>query len=116
MTQGNDFSVSFVVQQNGSPVNLTGATLRLMAKYAPTDADASAVINISSPSSGITIDNAATGAATFVIPRASTTYSTFPTQQSYLYYDLQLTTSTPKVYTILYGTLTINPYITRTSP
>lgn len=91
MTRNNDYSASFQVLQNGTAVNLTGGTLRMTAKWKYSDLDASAVFQISSPSSGITVTDAANGKANFTIARAKTT--SLPSHQVNLYYDLQLTDS-----------------------
>ena len=121
MVRGDDFSYNIQVLNNGSAQSLTSSTLRMTAKWLPTDVDASAVFSINSPSSGITITSAAGGLATVTVANTLTNVSAIPFHPVNLYYDTRVTgnsvSGTPgTINTIMYGQLTIVPDITRTAP
>lgn len=116
MIRGNTESFNIQIQLNGTPVNITGGTLRLTAKWKITDSDGAAVFTVFSPSSGITITNAANGQASIIIARSLTNINAIPYRRVDLPYDLEYTDSNGNVYTVLYGLLTILPNVSQTSP
>ncbi len=112
MFRENTFSFDIAVTQNGAAVDLTGGTLRMIAKYSVLDADADAVFDKSSPSTGITFLSAAGGTANITIASSDTTalpYDTVP-----LVYDVKFVDSTANVYQVLYGNLVVLANVTRT--
>lgn len=115
IVRGNNknFNVT-VITQDGSPVDITGGTVRMTVKWAPTDADVSAIFALSSSTSGITLTDPTNGVFTVNIPASAT--STVPYRLTKLVYDIQLTTSGSEVFTILRGFFTVVPNITRTTP
>lgn len=108
--RGDTYVRGFTVQQDGSAFNLTSCTLKLTAKYNYEDSDASAVFQLSSPSSGITIVTAASGTAKFTISPSNT--SLLPLRKVDLVYDIQLKDSSNNIYTIAYGKITVVPNVT----
>lgn len=115
IVRGNNknFDVT-ITAQDGAPVNITGGTVRMTVKYDVGDADASAVFSLSSSTTGITLTDPANGVATVNIPASAT--SALPYSNVRLVYDIQLTTSTPEVFTVLRGYFIVAPNITRTTP
>jgi hypothetical protein len=72
------------------PLDLTAATIKLMAKLDLKDADGDAVIDISSPSGIVISDqNFDRGEATVTIPADAT--ETLPNRTTWLDYDVQVT-------------------------
>lgn len=116
MVKSNTFSMDYTVLLNGTAVNITGATLRFTAKYNVTDADASAVFQLYSPSNGITITSASAGTGVITIPVSATSTVAEDTNGVPLYYDFQITDSGSNVYTLNYGVLKVLPNVTRTTP
>lgn len=113
MIRRDDYTLPVQVIFDGLPADITGGTLRFTAKWNDSDPDASAVIALTSlTSGGITIDNAALGLATIEIPSAATT--TLPYSLVNLTYDVQYTTSLGKIKTVMRGGLSILPDVTRT--
>lgn len=97
----------------GGAQDLTGCTLRFVAKKSKRDTDGNAIISLSSPSSGVAIVSAAGGTYTVTIPPSSTSSLTKP---EYLFYNLQLTDGTGRVYTVDTGTITVNMDVAVTTP
>lgn len=116
MIRANDYSFNIQVVLNGNPLNCTGGTLRMSAKWKPTDSDANEVFSVSTLSGGINYINATLGTATVTIASALTNTSAIPYHRVDLPYDIQLTDSTGKRFTVAYGTLTILPNISQVSP
>jgi hypothetical protein len=112
MIRMDTYAFQIAVVLNGSPVNLAGGTLEYTAKWAVTDPDAAAVIQLSTATSGIVVTDATNGLATITIPSSGT--SSLPYRTSILYHDVRFTDSTGAVHTILYGTLTVKPNVSRT--
>ncbi len=112
MVRESDLPFDILVTLDGAPLPLTGGTLYFTAKWAPTDADASAVFQRSSPSSGITFINAAGGTANVSIVKANTT--TLPYHDTELYYDLKFIDASGHPWTVLRGKLLVQVNITRT--
>lgn len=113
MFRGRTFAFNLAVTQAGAEYDLTGATLRMTAKYSYDDADGSAVFTVSSPASGIVITNTSGGLATVTLTPAKTT--SLPTNEVSLFYDIQLTNSSG-VYSIADGILTVLPNVSITTP
>ena len=86
--QGATFNNTITYKDaNGAAINLTGASITLKAKDNRSDADF--VIDLSSPSNGITIANASGGIFTISIPAATTATYKFNRAD----YDLDITIS-----------------------
>jgi hypothetical protein len=87
---GTVFPFDITVTLSGSAVNLTGKKLILKAKYRKTDADAAAVISMSTDSGqGIVVTNAAGGIARATITPAMVV--ALPAgRQTLLHYDARL--------------------------
>lgn len=100
------------VTSSGSAVDLTGATLRFIAKAEISDADGDAIINKYSPSNGVEIVSAAAGTWRLTISPADTA----SLGEVVLHYELQVTTSGSAVYTAASGTLTVSPDVVVTTP
>lgn len=116
MIRANDYSFNIQVILNGNPVNCTGGTLRMSAKWLPTDTDGNEVFAVSTLTGGINYINATLGTATVTIASALTNIPAIPYHRVDLPYDIQYTDSTGKRFTVAYGTLTILPNISQTSP
>lgn len=116
MVRANDYSFQIQVILNGNPVNCTGGFLRFSAKWRAQDSDADEVFAIESPGSGIVWIDQTIGTATLTIARDLTNISAVPFHKIDLLYDLQLTNVAGSVFTVMYGTLTIIPNISQTSP
>jgi hypothetical protein len=113
MVRGNTFRFAENIAVDTVPVNLTGATIRMTAKWAVTDSDPNAVFQISNATSAITIVGAAAdGNIQVSVPAASTL--SLPLRKVELPYDIQLIESSGNVSTVRYGTLTILPNVTLT--
>lgn len=98
-----------LTQEDGNPFDLTGVKLFFTVKTDPTIADVSANLRLTStPSSGITITDAANGEVSLSITQSQTAALT---PQSY-YYDIQVVTATPKVYTLARGRFIVEADIT----
>ena len=113
MTRGDTFTFNLAVTQSGAAYNLTGASIRMTAKWNYTDADNAAVFS-RTIGSGITVTNAAGGLATVSIAPSNT--SSLPATTTNLYYDIQVTDSGANIYTVAYGVLTVNPDVSITTP
>lgn len=116
MIRANDYAFNIQVVLNGNPVNLTGGTLRMSAKWKPTDPDNAEIFSVSSPDSGIAFLNASNGTATVTVASALTNISAIPFHRVDPVYDIQFTNAAGQRYTVMYGTLTILPNISQTSP
>lgn len=114
MVRGNNTSFNIQVVQGGSALNCTSGTLRMTAKWKPTDADVNEVFSVYSPANGITWTSAAGGLATITIAPGLT--SSLPYHQVNLPYDIQYTDASSNPVTVGYGTLTVLPNISRTTP
>lgn len=100
LNEFNDVSISIAVTSNGSPLNLTGATLNLLLKTKAGTPDANALTFSSGGGSpAITITNAASGLATCLIPAADLSAET------YFFYRLDVVSS-GLTNTALYGPIT----------
>lgn len=113
MYRGDNAAFDLTLTRLGAPVNLAGATLRYMAKRSKDDADAAAVISkVSTDVSQINITDAPNGEATvFLVPDDTSAL----TEVTVLFYDVQITDATGKVYTVASGKLKILLDVTRTA-
>lgn len=94
--------VEFVLEKNSSPVNLTGASIRMMVKLT---AESSPALTVSTPVSGLTITDAVNGVFEFdeqVISIAAGLYL----------YDIEVTDSGGNITTYVSGTWIICQDIT----
>lgn len=112
MVRVSELSFDILATDNMIPIDLTGGTLYFTAKWAPTDADASAVFQLSSPSSGITFINAGSGTANITIPKTAT--STLQYHNTDLYWDLKFINAASHPFTLMRGIITVLVNITRT--
>lgn len=107
------FQFQIAVTQNGTTFNLTGAAIRMTAKYNYTDADGAAVFQLH-VGSGITVTSPTGGLATVTIAPSNT--SSLPQNPLTLYYDIQVTDASSNVWTVVDGTLYVTPNVTITTP
>lgn len=94
--------VQFTLEENSSPVDLTGASIRMMLKI---DATSAPALTVSTPSSGLTITDAVNGIFEFDEQIISVDAG------QYLY-DIEVTDSGGKVTTYVSGTWLICQDIT----
>jgi hypothetical protein len=115
ITRGDTVVLTLTVTQNGAVYNLTGSTVRMVAKRNPADLDAAATFNKSSPSTGIALTDAANGIATITLSPSDTTG--LPTGYKWiLFYDVQVTTAGGAIFTVIDGEILVKPSITETTP
>lgn len=114
MNRGDTFTFTVTVTQAGAPFNLTGSSLRMTAKYQPTDPDGSAVFSCTSPGGGITLTAPTQGIATVTVAPGKT--SSLAGNRYDLFYDVQVTDASSNVYTVVQGILTVFPDISITTP
>lgn len=94
-----------------APVDITGATLWFTAKNNLADTDLQAVAQVSTVNGGIVITNAPSGQFKVqMLPQATLQ---FPDAEVDLFYDIQLEDTTLNVATVMSGTLTVTPDVTR---
>lgn len=111
ITRGDSHIESWVLTDaSGSAVDITGGKLYLTIKNAQNDADPG-VLQLTSPSSGITIDDAAAGEVTLTI---TATQSDALTPLDY-FYDIQYKDSAGLVSTLANARLTVLADITRSA-
>ncbi len=93
---GDDVELDFpITDGNGDPVDITGCLFWLTAKTAPEDADADALLQVSSGAGTITIIDAAGG-----VPRAAIAGSLTKGKTLGRYYaDIQMKTAAGKIET-----------------
>ena len=112
MYRGDTALFPFAVTDSTGAYNIAGATFWFTAKKTPCDTDASAVFQ-KTLADGITVTNAAAGLGQVELAEADT--SSLACSRTVLFYDLQMKTSTGKVYTVAAGKLTVNPDVTVTT-
>ena len=112
MKRGDTLPINHTVTDGGAAVNLTGKSLRFMAKRSVADADSAAVIT-KTIGSGITVTNPTGGLAQTLISPADTTG--LPAIAQLLQWDLQMVDGS-NVYTLESGTLLVSPDVSVTSP
>ena len=105
--QGADWYINFSYKDSaGVAINLTGYTAALQLRSEPSDA--TAVLSLSSPSSGIAI----TG-ATGLIAVHATAVQTAAIQEGIYYYDLEITSGAGIVTRLIQGQIVVSPQVTR---
>jgi hypothetical protein len=102
--RGDNFSFTGVVEVADAPLNLTGATITMTAKW--NLMDSSNVFQLS-VGNGITISDAAAGEITVLFPTSAT--SSLPPTEVTLKYDVQVITAAAKTYTVARGDLVVVP-------
>lgn len=113
MVRGDTDVRQYQITRDGSAVDLTGATIRVTGKEKLSDADGSAVFSLSSPASGIIIDDAVQGILTVTIAPVDTSSLNSNTS---LYWDMQVTESNGRVSTPIRGRIEVVQDVTQTSP
>lgn len=117
MPRGDTFFIDHTVTSAGSPYDLTGKSLRFVAKRAVGDPDSAAVFVKTSPSGGVAITNPTQGLARTTIAPADT--SGLAAVAHALRWELQVTDPTPNpdaVYTVDKGYLLVDPDVAVTTP
>lgn len=113
MVRRDTYKFAATIVLDGEPVDLTGGTVRMTAKWSVSDADDDAVFQLSSTiPSEIEVTSAVDGEILVTIASALT--DSLPYRKVELPYDIQFVDVSGNVYTVLYGTLTIVPDVTRT--
>jgi hypothetical protein len=111
--RNKQYVFNIAVTTDGTATNLTSGTLRMTAKYSYADADANAVF-IKLAANGLVITNAAGGLATITIAPSDT--SNLAEHRIDLVYDIQLTDSTPAVWCLVRGKITVLPDVSTITP
>lgn len=112
MYRGDDRDFTITATEDGSPLDLTGATVRFTAKRDAVDADDAAVIAKTSDT-GIAIDeDPTTGVAVITIEAADTEDLR---ASATLVYDVQVTRG-GRTLTVLAGHLAVIADVSRTAP
>jgi NADH:ubiquinone oxidoreductase subunit F (NADH-binding) len=105
--QGADWYINFTYQDStGTAINLTGYSAALQVRSEPTST--TAVLSLSTPSSGITI----TGATGLVAVHATAAQTGAILAGNYVY-DLEITSASSIVTRLVQGTITVSPQVTR---
>lgn len=113
LPRGDTRAIDFTAYKtDASLVDLTGYSLRLVAKWTPTDSDGAALIT-KTLGSGITCAFPTSGVLTVTFNPGDT--SSLPGHRLLLYYDLQITLASA-VWTIYTGRLDILPDVSQTTP
>ncbi len=113
MVRGDTLKFTAAVKLNGTPVNLTGATIWMTAKWSPSDPDNLSVFQASTTTYGIVVTSAADGLFLVAIPPNITT--PLPARKVELFYDIQMKNAATEVFTVAIGNLVILPDVTITS-
>jgi len=103
---GDDYTFLFTLQDAlGVAVDITGAVIKFTAKYTPSDTDGEAIVTktatLVTPASGI-----------FSVAIADTDLTFYGSAQGV--YDIQMTSATGVVTTLVYGPIEFLPNIART--
>jgi hypothetical protein len=107
------FTFDATVILDGNPVDITGWSLVMTAKWDIRDADSAAVFQ-RTIGSGIAVTSAVNGEFTVTI--ASSNTSSLPLHRTVLPFDIQATDTSGNKYTILYGNLVVDPDVTSVTP
>ena len=110
--RGKTFTFNVTCTSGGVAFDLTGATLKFLAKYNITDLDASAVIALTTPT-GIVVAAPTTGVAQVQILTANT--SGLTNVETVLHWELQVTSATNS-FTVASGLITVEPAAIVASP
>jgi len=114
MYRGDTPDIDVTVTKDGVAVNLTGGTLRFSVKWRTQDADVDVIFVRTSPAGGIVFTDAVNGKARISLAAANT--SGLPGRRVDLFYDLQLTDSAGKIFTVLAGMFIVKPDVSVTTP
>lgn len=111
--QSDDPTLAPVLKGGCSPQNLTGWSAWFTAKehYAIQDSAASIRLGTALPLTGVVITSAIEGKIQVTVPPTATVL--FPDTSQTLICDLQVKSATGRIFTVLVGTLTVLPDITR---
>ena len=101
---GATFSRTLTWTANGTPVNLTGSSARLMARTSYSDANTT--LNLATPSACLSISNATGGVIAIAIDAATTANLVDGV------YDLEIVTGSI-VQRLVSGSLTVSPEVSR---
>jgi hypothetical protein len=105
LVRNDDYPFSGDIEVDGSPLNLTGATITMTAKWSYKHT--SNVFQLSNATSGITVTDAAGGEVDVEIPASAT--ATLPDTETPLVYDIEVLTASGKTHTVARGTLLVLP-------
>lgn len=111
MYRGDTLPFRVTVTNVGEPVNLSGCTFTMTAKYDISDTDVNAVFSITSPAY-IVITDAINGIISVTIPPSAT--SSLPPRTVRLYYDIQMIDGA-NIYTVTSGFLNVTPDVSITT-
>jgi len=116
MKRGNNKRFNITIQdESGVPIDLTGAKLWFTVKRAVSDADGSALFQLTNDvNGGITVVNAEAGIAVALVQPSHTT-SLPSAKTSQLFYDWKLKTASGELTTRETGTILVTPAITLAS-
>lgn len=106
--RGKTFAFNATCTNAGAAVDLTGATLKFLAKRSVGDADGAAIITKTYPSGGIVVTTPASGVAQVQVLSADT--QALANEETVLYWELQVT-SAANPYTVAGGLLTMEPAV-----
>jgi hypothetical protein len=109
---GNRRRINFLVTLSGVAQNIAGWSFTFTAKRSLRDADAAAVFQLTL-GSGLTITDAPGGALQAIIQPSHTTATLNPYDRVELQADLKAVDAAGNPYTLLSGTLTVLPAVTR---
>jgi hypothetical protein len=112
MKRGKTLPFSATCTSNGVPFDLTGASLKFLAKRNVADADGSAVITKTTAGGGIVVPTPTNGVAQVQILAADT--QSLANEETVLVWELQVTSSS-NPFTVAAGLLTIEPAVVQAS-
>ena len=108
--QGASFTKTFTLKQaNGSPFNLEGYKVRMMARASYEDAEPTISLSTVEPPAGITINDPGGGQFQVTMSAAFTAGLKF----SRIMYDLEIESGAGLVTRLLEGTVTLLPEVTK---
>lgn len=106
--RGDTYRETWTIMNGANPSTIVGGKLYFTIKTNLTDVDGSAVLQLTSPSSGIVLNDAANGKATLTITSAQTAAIAVGTY----WYDVQLKNSDNEITTLVRGRLTVDADVT----
>lgn len=115
MIRGDTFILSLEVKkEDGTPENLTGATMKMTCKQNLDDPDLSAIFQVSNTTLEIVFTDPLNGKALITVPPAKTSGLVIVGEQVIAKYDIQLLLASTQKFTILRGGFTIFKDVTLT--
>lgn len=105
LVRGDTSSLGLVAVVGGSPINLTGLTVRFTAKYDP--ADAEPVLTKGTDTGGVFVTDPAAGAITVLIDADDT--AGLPPRPLYLHFDVEVSDGAGHRFTPVVGVLELRP-------